>query len=130
MKKSLTAIVTAAAWITISELVRNELLLKSYWVEHYARLGLKFATLPINGILWTVWSLGLAVLIAKLCQTYSFWETVAYVWLAAFVMMWICLFNLQVLPLGLLLAAVPLSLFEVVIAAAIVRKIQGKPGGN
>ena len=38
-------------------------------------------------------------------------------------MMWFVLYNLQVLPTGLLVFAVPLSLLEVLVAAWIVRKV-------
>jgi len=38
--------------------------------------------------------------------------------------MWITLYNLQVLPLGLLFAAIPLSLLEVAVAVGIMRRLQ------
>ena len=130
MKKPLLAIVAAGVWITASEFIRNEILFKHYWVDHFAGLGLKFATLPVNGLLWTLWSLLLAGLIAKLLTKFTFLETIAYAWLAGFPLMWISLFNLQVLPHGLLLIAVPLSLLEVFIAAVIVNKLQGDTSGE
>jgi hypothetical protein len=128
MKKSLLALCVAGLWITASEFIRNELVFKSYWTGHYANLGLKFATLPVNGILWTVWSFVFAAIIAKLLSKFTFLESVAYAWVAGFVLMWICLYNLQVLPSGLLYFAVPLSLLEVTVAAWIIRRIQGEPG--
>ena len=66
MRKNRLAILAAGGWITASEFVRNELFFKHYWVDHFAGLGLKFATLPVNGFLWTLWSFGLAAVIAKL----------------------------------------------------------------
>ncbi len=128
MKKSLLAIVVAGLWITASEFIRNELVFKSYWTGHYANLGLKFATVPVNGILWTVWSFVFAAVIAKLLTKFTFLETVGYAWLAGFVLMWISLYNLQVLPRGLLYFALPLSLLEVAVAAYLVHRIQGAPG--
>jgi len=37
--------------------------------------------------------------------------------------MWITAFNLQVLPLNLLILAIPFSLIEVLVAALIIKKI-------
>ena len=34
------------------EFVRNELLLKSFWIEHYQKFGLVFPSDPINGAIW------------------------------------------------------------------------------
>jgi hypothetical protein len=122
MKKPFLAIIIAGIWITVSEFLRNELLFNSYWVNHFSSLGLKFATLPINGMLWMIWSFILAFIIFNLLKKYSFKETMLISWLAAFVMMWITIYNLQVLPLMLLVFAVPLSIIEVLVAGLIIRK--------
>ncbi len=63
MKKTLLPILLATIWIGISEFVRNEFLLKSYWTGHYEDLGLIFPTEPINGAVWGIWSLCLAIAI-------------------------------------------------------------------
>ena len=126
MKKTILPVLFSGVWITVSEFVRNEFLFKSYWVDHYQSLNLKFQTLPLNGILWTVWSFILAYVILELLQKFSFLRTLLIAWLTAFVMMWITIYNLQVLPLMLLLAAVPLSLLEVVIAELIIKKCRGR----
>jgi hypothetical protein len=70
-----------------------------------------------------IWSFTLAYVIFKLSQKFSFKEAILLSWLAAFVMMWVTVYNLQVLPLKLLVAAVPLSLFEVAVAGFIIKKI-------
>ena len=125
LKRASLAIAAAGTWITASEFLRNEILLRHYWVAHYAALGLGFATRPVNGALWMAWSFGLAALIARLSRMFSLAETIGYAWLAVFVLMWICLYNLQVLPVAMLVYAVPLSLLEVGVAAVLVRRIQG-----
>jgi len=122
MKKKIIAITVAGIWITVSEFARNELLFKSYWVDLFASLGLRFETLPVNGILWMIWSFVLAYVIYRLMQKFSFRETVCLAWLTSFVMMWIALYNLQVLPLRLLIVAVPLSLLEVAVAGLLIKK--------
>ena len=116
MKRSLLAVAAFGLWITASEFIRNELIFKHYWEEQFNGLGLTFNTLPVNGILWMVWSFGLALLLLKLLPKFSLMESVLLAWLPAFVMMWIVCYNLQVMPLGLLPFAIPLSLFEVWLA--------------
>jgi hypothetical protein len=121
-KSRIIPLTLAGLWITLSEFLRNEILFKSYWVAHYAALGLHFETLPLNGILWTAWSFGLAFLIQQLLRKFTFAGAVGLAWLAAFALMWITAYNLQVLPLGLLFFAVPLSGLEVAVAAVILRR--------
>jgi hypothetical protein len=124
MKRSgLIALVAAAAWIVASEFIRNELLFKSLWVNHYAGLNLTFQTRPLNGVLWMVWSLIAAVVLQQLLGRFSARRAVALTWIALFPAMWITLFNLQVLPLGLLVFAVPLSVIELAIATWIIRSL-------
>lgn len=122
-QKPALAIFAATAWIGLSEFVRNELLFKSYWVDHYAELGLSFPSEMLNNAVWGVWSLAMAILIYVLLTKFSRWHTVALVWFAAFIMMWLVVGNLGVLPMNLLLFAVPLSLLEVVVATIIIEKI-------
>ncbi len=50
-------------------------------------------------------------------------QTVFLSWLSAFVMMWVAIGNLGVLPFSILYAAVPLSLLEVFIASFIIKKL-------
>lgn len=117
-------ILLSGLWITISEFIRNELLFKSYWTNHYQSLHLIFETKPINGMLWMVWSFLLAFFLSKMIVKFSKLEAIGLTWLVAFVMMWITIFNLQVLPITLLLFAIPLSLLEVWIAAEALLRTQ------
>lgn len=126
MKKALLSIIIAGIWIAISEFIRNELLFNAYWTAHFDSLGLIFVTLTINGILWMAWSFLLAFLIYMLLTKFSFRETLVISWIFAFLMMWITAYNLQVLPLSLLLFAVPLSIIEVWVASFIITKISKK----
>jgi hypothetical protein len=122
MKHPIFKIIIAGLWITFSEFLRNEILFKNYWLNHFHGLGLDFKTTPLNGILWMIWSFILAYLIFKLLQKYSFIQTFIMSWIMAFVMMWIVIFNLQVLPMHLLVFAVPLSILEIVVAEIIIGK--------
>lgn len=116
-KKQVLAFVASGIWISISEFVRNEILFKSYWLEKYSSLGLQFPAAPLNNAMWGVWSFVLSFSIVFLLQKLRMTQTILITWLLAFVMMWIVIGNLDVLPFGLLLFAVPLSILEVAVAA-------------
>jgi hypothetical protein len=55
-RKTILPILIATIWISISEFVRNEILVKSYWTSHYESLGMTFPSDPINGAIWGLWS--------------------------------------------------------------------------
>lgn len=121
MKRVILKVTAAGLWITFFEFLRNELLFKHYWIKHFQSIGLSFATKPINGILWMLWSFGLAYLIYRIAKFFSFRETLLLAWISAFAMMWIVAYNLQVLPLKLLFVAIPLSLLEITVAQIIIK---------
>ncbi|MEZ4898546.1 MAG: hypothetical protein R2806_17030 [Saprospiraceae bacterium] len=122
----LLPVLLATLWISLSEFVRNEYLLKSYWTSHYSQLGLTFPSAPVNGAIWGVWSLVFALVIFVLARKFSQWETTLLAWVIGFVMMWLVIGNLAVLPFGILPAAIPLSLLEAFLATWIVRQFQSK----
>lgn len=111
--------ILAGIWITASEFLRNQVLFPAYWVDHYHKLGLVFQTLPVNGVLWALWSFILAGLVYTLRKGFGAVTTTVITWVASFPLMWITLFNLQVLPMHLLFFAVPLSVLEVILAVLI-----------
>ena len=121
-RNTILPILAAAIWISISEFVRNELLLKSYWAAHYQDLGLIFPSDPANGAVWGLWSLLFAIGIFIISRRFSLWETTLLAWFLGFVLMWVVLWNMDVLPLGILLFAIPLSLLEAFLAALIMDK--------
>ena len=59
----------------VSGFVRNEFILKNYWVSHYNSIGLEFKTETVNGLFWLIWSFVLAYVIIRLAQKFSFAET-------------------------------------------------------
>jgi hypothetical protein len=123
LKTTLLPVLLATIWISVSEFFRNEFLLKSYWTEHYEQMGLVFPSEPINGAIWGLWSLLFAVAILIILKRFSLWETIFLSWFVAFVLMWVVTGNMGVLPLGILIYAVPLSLLETFVAVFIIRKI-------
>lgn len=115
-------VLLATIWISISEFVRNEFIVKSLWTNHYQELGLKFPSEPVNGAVWGIWSLLFAVAIFIFSKKYTLLQTTLLSWLVGFVMMWVVIGNLDVLPYKLLPYAIPLSLIESFVAAWIIRK--------
>lgn len=122
-KRVVLPIVVATLWISVSEFVRNELLLKSYWTNHYESLGMAFPSEPVNGALWGLWSLLFAIAIYVLATRFTLVQTALLAWFVGFVLMWVVIGNLGVLPLELLYFAVPLSLLEAFVASWIIKKL-------
>jgi hypothetical protein len=123
IRSILFAILLATIWISISEFVRNEFLFKTYWVDHYAGMGLVFPSEPINGAIWGLWSLLFAFAIYVISRRFNLLETFLLAWLVGFILMWVVTGNMGVLPFRILVFAVPLSLLEVWLAAFIILKL-------
>lgn len=121
--RSLLAILAATAWISLNEFVRNQLVLLDQWTAHYAGLGLSFPVEPLNGAVWGLWSLAFAVVILILAKRFSLVETAALAWSIGFVLMWLVIGNLSVLPFSILPIAIPWSLAEAFGAAWIAKRL-------
>ncbi|MDZ7698454.1 MAG: hypothetical protein U5R49_16520 [Deltaproteobacteria bacterium] len=121
MKKITLAVVISGIWITASEFVRNVVMFKSYWLNKYSALGHPFPSSPINNLLWVAWCFFLAGCTVYLVRKLSFVGAVLITWILGFVMMWIVMWNLSVLPTGLLPVAAPWSFVEVIVAVLIAR---------
>lgn len=126
VKRTVLPILLSTIWISVSEFVRNELLVKSYWTRHYESLGLTFPSELVNGAIWGLWSLLFAIAIYIISQRFSLLETTLLSWFAGFVLMWVVIWNLNVLPPGLLLIAAPLSLLEALVATWIIERMEPK----
>lgn len=127
LKAAILPILLATVWISVSEFVRNEFLVKSYWIAHYEGLGLTFPSEPINGAVWGIWSLMFAIALYIISRRFSLLETTLLGWFAGFVLMWLVIGNLSVLPYGILVFAIPLSLLEAYIASLILIKLSKEP---
>ena len=127
MKKEILGVIAATIWISISEFTRNSLLLHSYWVEHYRKVGMTFPEQPINGAVWGIWSLCFALAIFFMSRKFTLIQTTFLSWFVGFVLMWLSMGNLGVLPFGILPIAIPLSLLEAYVASLIIFKL-GKKG--
>lgn len=121
VKKQVLPVLAATIWISLSEFFRNEFLLKQHWIQHYTDMGQQFPGSSVNGAVWGVWSVVMGMLVLVILQKFSYFQTVFIVWMASFVMMWLAVGNLGVLPFSILPYAIPLSLLEVFVATAIVQ---------
>jgi hypothetical protein len=124
LMKTVIPILIASLWISISEFARNEFILKSYWTKHYESLGLIFPSSPINGAIWGIWSLAFSITIYLISKKFSLSETVFISWFAGFVLMWLVIGNMGVLPFSNpLLSLFHLVLLEVFLASFIIKKL-------
>lgn len=126
LKQSGVSILLATIWVSFSEFVRNEWMFNTYWTDHYQKLGLVFPAEPVNGAVWGLWSLLFAISVFIISRKFSLLVTTLLSWFMGFVLMWVVTWNMGVLPIEILLFAVPLSLFECYIAALIVKIKGGK----
>ncbi len=124
---TLLPILASTAWISISEFVRNQFLIQSDWVSHYQAMGLTFPAAPVNGAVWGVWSTAFATVIFILMTKFTLAQTVALSWVIGFLLMWLVIGNLGVLPWSILPVALPLSVVEVFVAAWIIQKLSKQP---
>ena len=122
MKNSI-AILAATVWISISEFIRNQYLVQSFWVDHYKALGQTFPAEPLNGAVWGIWSLVFAILIFIISRKFNVIQTAGIAWVAGFAMMWLVIGDLSALPFGILAYTIPLSMLEVLLASWLVKKI-------
>jgi len=125
-KQTILSVLAATIWISLSEFARNEYFVKSYWIKHYQGLGLNFPSEPVNDAMWGVWSLLFAVAIFIISRKFTLVQTTLLSWFVGFVLMWVVLGNLGVLPFGLLWLAVPLSFLEAFIASWIINSFKIK----
>ncbi|MEJ2594821.1 MAG: hypothetical protein P8100_06770 [bacterium] len=123
LRRTVLPVLLATIWISLSEFVRNEVIVKSYWTRHYENLGLVFPSEPVNGAIWGLWSFLFALSIFIISRKFNLWHTTWLSWLTGFVLMWVVIGNMGVLPFGMLLFAIPLSFLEAFVAALIIVKV-------
>jgi hypothetical protein len=98
-------------------------LFKKYWIAHYQSLGMTFPSEPLNGMIWIVWGFLFSIAIYLISRKFNLIQTTLICWFMGFVLMWITIGNLNVLPSAILIYAVPLSLLETFIGFYICVKI-------
>ena len=121
--RNIIAIILTGIWVNASEFFRNEVLLKTYWIDHYRSLGMTFPSEPLNGMIWVAWGFLFAITIYIISRKFDLIQTTLISWFMAFVLMWVVTWNLNVLPSAILIYAVPLSLLEAFIGSYICIKM-------
>lgn len=117
--RGVVAVLLTGVWVNASEFFRNEVLLKSYWVDHYRSIGMTFPSAPVNAALWVAWGFLFAVAIYLFSRRFNMVQTALISWFTGFVLMWVVTVNLGVLPAAILVYAVPLSLLEAFVGSYI-----------
>jgi len=121
--KTILTVLLVGIWVGMCEFVRNQFVLRSVWQNHYQALGLEFPSSPANGMMWMVWSFLMAGTAFAISRRFSLWQTTFIAWVMGYVMMWVVIWNLSVLPLGILPIAIPFSFVEALGAAFLCRRL-------
>lgn len=119
VKRILVPIFIVGLWINISETIRWIFLIEPYWIEKYKQLNIVFPDETINMIVWMIWGFFFATTIFIMSRKFSLLQTTIFSWFVAFAMMWVVVWNVGVLPTGMLWFNVPLSLLEAFVGAYI-----------
>ena len=121
-KKTILPILLTGIWLNIAITAGWKLILEGYWIEKYQSLNLVFPTGLINNITWMIWGFMLATIIFILSKKYSPLQTTLVSWFAGFAMLWVIVWNIGVLPTGMLLFNIPNTLIVTYIGAWICKK--------
>lgn len=122
-KKAILPILVAGIWINLSETLRWEFLVKKYWIEHHQNLGIVLPEEPVNMLVWMCWGFIFAATIFIFTRKFNLWQTTLFSWFLMLVLLWVVLWNIGLLPDGLVPIAAPLGLLEAFIAAWICLRI-------
>ncbi len=125
-KKSILPILLAGIWLNISGTIKWIFLIESYWIEKYNDMGIVLPAGLINNIMWMLWGFMFATTIFILSKKFNLIQTTLLSWFVAYGMMWVIVWNVGVLPIGMLWINVPLSLFEVFVGALICKRLLNK----
>ncbi len=122
--KPIWLIVVLAVWINAAETVRWILYTKPRFDALFQSMGLVLPNEPINGILWLLWGVIIAIIVFVLSERFTLLQTTLITWFAVFVLVWIALWNSAVLPTEILPVVVPLSFVTIFVASFIAKKLQ------
>lgn len=130
MKSYVLAVLGAGIWMNLSEFVRNELFIRHIWVKGFAEMGLAFPSAPINGAVWGIWAFIFVAALAYLSTRLGVIASAILSWTMGFALLWLAMWNMAVLPSGLLPWAVPWSFIEVYVAAWLCHRILTRQGAR
>ena len=128
-KKAIWQILLVSLWINIFETLRWMLFAKPSIDIHFKAANLVLPNEPVNNLLWIIWGIIIAVMIFIISKKFKILQTTFIVWITVYIMHWIALWNMAVLPINILWLAVPLTFINVFVGALICNKFKGK-GNN
>jgi hypothetical protein len=126
LKRFAIATIVSGIWINASEFLRNEVFLKQVWLDGFREIGLSFPSEPVNAAVWVTWSFIFAFALVWLTPRMGVLKSALAAWTLGFVLLWLAMWNMGILPRGLLAWAVPWSLAEVTVAAYIAGLLHGR----
>lgn len=129
-KKTIWQIFVISIWINIFESLRWILFAKPDVDTYFKAANLVLPNQPINNILWLIWGIIIAVMIFIISKKFSVLQTTFIVWITVYVMHWIALWNMTVLPINILWLAVPLTFINVLIGVLISKYFHNKEINN
>ena len=124
LKKAIWKILLVSIWINIFETLRWMLFAKPEIDMHFKAANLVLPNEPINNLLWLIWGIIIAVMIFIVSKKFKVLQTTFIVWITVYVMHWIALWNMAVLPINILWLAVPLTFINVLVGALISKYFQ------
>ena len=124
--KTIWQIFLVSIWINIFETLRWMLFAKPEIDMHFKAANLVLPNEPINNLLWLIWGIIIAVMIFIVSKKFKVLQTTFIVWITVYVMHWIALWNMAVLPINILWLAVPLTFINVLVGALISKYFQSK----
>ena len=125
-KKTVWQIFVVSIWINIFETLRWILFAKPDIDIHFKAANLVLPNEPINNILWLIWGIIIAVMIFIISKKFKVLPTTFMVWITVYIMHWIALWNMAVLPINILWLAVPLTFINVLVGALICKYFHNK----
>jgi len=126
LKKAIWKILLVSIWINIFETLRWMLFAKPEIDMHFKAANLVLPNEPINNLLWLIWGIIIAVMIFIVSKKFKVLQTTFIVWITVYVMHWIALWNMAVLPINILWLAVPLTFINVLIGVLISKYFHNK----
>ncbi len=123
LKKTILPIFLAGIWINLSETLRWEFLAKPLWIEQHKSMGIVLPQEPVNMIIWMIWGFIFATVIFIFSRKFNLWQTTFLSWFLFLAVLWLVLWNLGLLPDGLVQLGTPLGLIEAFIATWICQKM-------
>jgi len=125
-KKAIWQIIIVSIWINIAETLRWVFFTKDYFIKHYQNMHLVLPFGPLYLVLWLIWGILLSVMIFIISKKFTILQTTFIIWLMAFFMVWITLFNMNALPVSILWLVVPLSFISILVGVLISKYFHNK----